>query len=140
MRCPRVVASDLLERIVSWTVDVGRIAGPLFRSNETSDRASQLKRAGDSTAGNYRAACIARSHKEFTAKLSLALEEADEAVGWLELSKREGIITGSLVEQTLDEGHQITRILAKARQTAQANEGISRKGQGRRKEQGRNLP
>jgi four helix bundle protein len=134
------MASELLERIVCWTIDVGRIASPLFRNNETSNRASQLKRAGDSTAGNYRAACIARSHKEFTAKLSLALEEADEAVGWLELSKREQIVAGPMVERALDEGHQLTKILAKARETAQANEGISRKGQARRKEEGRNLP
>lgn len=120
-------SQELRERIVAWVVDVGRLAGPLFRSNETSHRAHQLKDAADSVASNYRAAQIARSHREFTAKLSIALEEADEAVGWLELSHREGILRGDGAARALDEGRQLTRILAKSRETAQANEGQSRK-------------
>lgn len=120
-------SQELRERIVAWVVDVGRQASPLFHRNETSHRASQLKRAADSVAANYRAAQIARSHREFTAKLSIALEEADEAVGWLELSHREGILRGGDVLRILDEGRQLTRILAKSRETAQANEGRSRK-------------
>ncbi|MEX2270990.1 MAG: four helix bundle protein [Vicinamibacterales bacterium] len=120
-------SEELRERIVAWVVDVGRLARPLFRKNETSHRAHQLKDAADSVASNYRAAQIARSHKEFTAKVSIALEEADEAVGWLELSYREGILRGQDVLRVLDEGRQITRILAKSRETAQSNEGQSRK-------------
>ena len=120
-------SQELRERIVAWVVDVGHLASPLFRSHETSYRASQLKRAADSVAANYRAAQIARSHKEFTAKLSIALEEADEAVGWLELSHREGILCGESVMAALEEGRQLTRILAKSRDTAQATEGTTRK-------------
>ena len=124
-------AQELRERITAWAVDVGHLASPLFRSNETSHRASQLKRAADSTAANYRAACIARSHKEFLAKISIALEEADEAVGWLEMSHREGALRGSETLRLLDEGRQLTRILAKSRETAQDKEGLSRKTKGR---------
>jgi four helix bundle protein len=123
-------AQELRERITAWAVDVGHLASPLFRTNETSHRAGQLKRAADSSAANYRAACIARSHKEFLAKLSIALEEADEAVGWLEMSHREGVIRGEAAMRALDEGRQLTRILAKSRETAQDREGISRKSKG----------
>ncbi len=118
---------ELRERIVAWAVDVGHLASPLFRNNETAHRASQLKRAVDSTASNYRAACVARSHREFTAKISIAVEEADEAVGWLEMSHREGLLRGENTMRALDEGRQLTRILSKARETAQSNEGQSRK-------------
>ena len=123
----RMPSFELRERIAAWVVEVGRLASPLFRNNETSHRASQMKDAADSVASNYRAAQMARSHREFTAKLSIALEEADEAVGWLELSHREGIIRGDAVLRALDEGRQLTRILAKSRETAQAKEGQSRK-------------
>src|SRR5688500_3611700 len=123
--------NELRERITAWAVDVGRMVSPLFRSNETAHRAGQLKRAADSTAANYRAACIARSHKEFLAKLSIALEEADEAVGWLEMSHREGLMRGDAIVRALDEGRQLTRILAKSRETAQNREGIARKSKGR---------
>jgi four helix bundle protein len=120
-------SQELRERVVAWVVEVGRLASPLFRNNETSHRASQLKRAADSVASNYRSAQMGRSHREFIAKLSIALEEADEAVGWLELSHREGILVGDATRRALDEGRQLTRILAKSRETAQANEGQSRK-------------
>jgi len=39
--------------------------------------ARQLARSGLGTAGNYRGACRARSHTEFTARLGVVLEEAD---------------------------------------------------------------
>ena len=45
---------------------------------------TQLQDAGTSTASNYRAACRAQSRAAFVAKLSIALEEADECVGWLD--------------------------------------------------------
>ena len=122
-----MISLQLRERIVAWVVEVGRLASPLFRNSETSHRASQLKDAADSVVSNYRAAQIARSHKEFVAKISIALEECDEAVGWLELSQREGILRGDAVSRALDEGQQLAKILAKSRETAQANEGQSRK-------------
>lgn len=120
--CPGMTPEELRERITAWAVDVSRLVGPLFRAYETRERASQLKRSSDSTAANYRAACIARSHKDFLSKLSIALEEADEAVGWLEMSKREGVVEGAALERLLDEGRQIARILAKSRITAQERE------------------
>jgi four helix bundle protein len=129
--CPRMTPQELRERVTAWAVDVGHLVSPLFRTNETAHRAGQLKRAADSTAANYRAACIARSHREFLAKISVALEEADEAVGWLEMSHREGILRGDVAMRALDEGRQLTRILAKSRETAQDRENLSRKGRKR---------
>lgn len=114
-------SQDLRDRITAWAVDVGRLIAPLFRYYETRIRATQLKRSADSTAANYRAACIARSHNEFLSKISIALEEADETVGWLEMSQREGTLRGQELVRLLDEGRQITRILAKSRLTAKAN-------------------
>ena len=115
----RMTPEQLRERITAWAVDVNRLIGPLFRRYETRIRASQLKRSADSTASNGRAACIARSHNEFLAKIAIALEEADESVGWLEMSNREGILKGPALDQVLDEARQLTRILAKSRMTAE---------------------
>ena len=47
--------------------------------------ADQLMRSATSVAANYRAACRARSKKEFVAKLGIALEEADESQLWIGL-------------------------------------------------------
>jgi len=45
----------------------------------------QLLRAGTSVGANYRAACCARSRKEFIAKMGIVEEEADESEFWLGL-------------------------------------------------------
>lgn len=45
----------------------------------------QVARSGTSVGANYRAACRARSRKEFVAKLGIVEEEADETGFWLQL-------------------------------------------------------
>jgi four helix bundle protein len=44
----------------------------------------QLLKSATSTAANYRAACRAQTRAAFVAKLSIALEEADESLSWLQ--------------------------------------------------------
>src|SRR5687768_10429992 len=45
---------------------------------------TQLQDAATSVASNYHAACRAQSRAQFAAKLSIAVEEADECCGWLQ--------------------------------------------------------
>jgi four helix bundle protein len=44
----------------------------------------QLAKSSTSVAFHYRASCRARSHTEFTAKIGIVAEEADETAGWFE--------------------------------------------------------
>jgi four helix bundle protein len=57
----------------------------LPRKEEARVIGKQILRSGTSIGANYRAACRSRSKAEFTAKLGIVLEEADETVFWLEL-------------------------------------------------------
>ena len=52
----------------------------------------QLLRAATSVGANYRAACRARSRKEFIAKMGIVEEEADEAEFWLGLLLERGLV------------------------------------------------
>ena len=52
----------------------------------------QLLRAGTSVGANYRAACRARSRKEFIAKMGIVEEEADESEFWLGLLLERGLL------------------------------------------------
>jgi four helix bundle protein len=45
----------------------------------------QILRSGTSVGANYRAALRARSRADFTARLAVAQEEADETLYWLEV-------------------------------------------------------
>jgi four helix bundle protein len=55
----------------------------------------QLAKSSTSVAFNYRAACRARSHAEFTAKIGTVTEESDESLGWLEFIEAAELIGGS---------------------------------------------
>jgi four helix bundle protein len=88
--------------------------------NKTSTRtiSSQLGRSADSTAANYRAACISRSDKDFYSKLSITIEEADESNLWLEIIE-EGEFHSVLnkIEKLKNESEEIYKTLSKARTT-----------------------
>lgn len=71
-----------------------------------------------SVGANYRAACHARSRKDFLAKLPLVEEEADESQFWLELLNELGIGASKRVVQLQDEAHQIASIIVASKKTA----------------------
>lgn len=79
----------------------------------------QLLRSAFSTAANYRAACKAQSTKAFTSKLSIAFEEIDESLFWLEVIDELKLIRRSKMILILKEADELTRILASSRKTSQ---------------------
>ena len=78
----------------------------------------QLLRSGFSAAANYRAACNGQSKKAFSAKLSIALEEIDEAAFWLEIIADLTLINHSKLILLLNEATELTKILGASRRTA----------------------
>jgi four helix bundle protein len=55
--------------------------------------AEQLVRSATSTAANYRAAQRARSRAEFSSKMCIVLEEADESKFWLERIEQKAFVS-----------------------------------------------
>ena len=69
-------------------------------------------------AANYRAVCRARSKAEFVAKMGVVVEEADEAILWLELMTESGIVPSSKAALLLKEANELTAIFAASQRTA----------------------
>ena len=67
----------------------------------------QLLRSGTSVGANYRAACRARSRRDFIAKMGIVEEEADESDYWLELAVDAGLLTVDRVKQLRDDAQHI---------------------------------
>ena len=82
----------------------------------------QLAKASTGVAFNYRAACRARSHAEFTSKISIVAEEADESQGWLEFIHAANLIAGVEVGRLLQEATELVSIASAAVATARTNE------------------
>src|SRR5437762_12435122 len=77
----------------------------------------QLLRSAFSAAANYRAACKAQSQKAFKSKLSIAFEEMDETLFWLEVIADSKLIADDKLSLLLKEADELTRILAASRKT-----------------------
>ena len=70
----------------------------------------QLVKAATSVGANYRAACRARSRREYIAKLQIVLEEADEAHFWLEVVRRGRLLPEGAVRACHREANDLTAI------------------------------
>jgi len=78
----------------------------------------QVIRCSTSVAANYRATCLSQSKASFVAKISIVLEETDEAAFWLEFIMDEKLLKKNLVEPLLKEAEELTAIFASSRKTA----------------------
>lgn len=78
----------------------------------------QLIRCSTSVGANYRASCIAQTKKSFISKLSIVIEEADEAAFWLEFIVDENMLTKEFCEPLHREASEFTAIFVSARKTA----------------------
>lgn len=117
-----MTAEQLRKRMTAFAVDTVNFCKPLWLRAETRYLADQLCRASTSVAANYRIACRARSKREFISKLGIALEEADESVGWFEVIEGAGFADGQRVSPLLQEARELVAILAASRITAQGRD------------------
>jgi len=78
---------------------------------------NQLLLCGSSVGANYRAVCRARSRADFISKVGIVVEEADEAVFWLELLV-ESIAPTSGVTLLMKEANEWLAIFAASQLTA----------------------
>ncbi len=81
----------------------------------------QLAKSATSVDMNYRAACRARSHAEFTAKIGLVAEEADETASWLELIAEAKLTDTDDLQQLREEARQLVAIFSASLGTARRN-------------------
>ena len=78
----------------------------------------QLIKCATSMGANYRAACRARSRREFIAKLGVVEEEADEMVFWLEVMVEADLITSAAASKLMTEAHEILAMTVASIKTA----------------------
>jgi four helix bundle protein len=111
-------AEELKERTKQFALDILSLIKTLPQTPEGGVVRHQLAKAGTTVAANYRSACRARSHAEFTAKIGLVLEEADEAEGWLGIVRDGEMSSSKDLLRLCDEGTQLRAIFAAANLTA----------------------
>ena len=112
-----VNSEALKQRTQQLALVVIRLCRTLPQSAEGRIISRQLLRSATSVAANYRAVCRARSTADFTSKLGLVLEEADETLFWLELLVDAGIARRDQITLPLDEANQLVSIFVASLRT-----------------------
>ncbi|MFN2571791.1 MAG: four helix bundle protein [Gemmatimonadales bacterium] len=77
--------AEFVERTKQFALAVVSLVEDLPAGRTADVIGRQLLRSGTSVGANYRAACRARSRREFIAKMGIVEEEADEAQFWIDI-------------------------------------------------------
>jgi four helix bundle protein len=109
---------NLLGRVHEFALAALEFYRSLPKTREAQASGDQFYRASKAMWSNYRAAKRERSRAEFIAKLGVVVEEADEAVGWLE-HMRDGRIASDAA--LLSEAEQLLKIFGKSLGTSRRN-------------------
>jgi four helix bundle protein len=112
---------DLKKRTKQFGLRVIRLVESLPKTKTANVIGKQLLSCATSVGANYRAACRARSKKDFISKIGIAEEEADESAYWLEVLIEAGIVRPKQVSELLAEANELTAIMASSRKTAKSN-------------------
>jgi four helix bundle protein len=111
-------ALELQQRTHRFFTRVSSLCDSLPRNKTTDSVGPQLVDSAGSTDSNYRAACRARSQREFIAKVAVAAEEADESKGWLSALLDRQYGNAAETQALIEEADELTRIFTASHKTA----------------------
>ena len=117
---------ELKERFRKFSIKIVKLVNDMPNTIASNAIARQIVRSGTSPAANYRAACIAKSNKDFLNKLKIVEEEIDETSHWLSVIIDAEILPQGKVQELYDECVELRRIVVRSittiRQTIDAQE------------------
>jgi four helix bundle protein len=115
-----MTADEMKNRTKGFGLRVMKLVDAMPRTLAGQVVGRQLLRSATSLGANYRAACRAQSRAEFAAKLSIVVEEADEALYWLELLEESGLFKAGRLAGLRKEANELLSIAIASRKTSKA--------------------
>ena len=108
------------KRTKQLAIDVMLFYNEMHKTEASRIIGKQMIRSVTSKASNYRAACVARSQRDFYSKLSIVVEEADETLFWLELLRDSRFTEPKKVSPLIEENMELLKIVSKARKNSKS--------------------
>ena len=105
---------DLRERLTVFAVRIVKMVDSMPSSIAGNAIARQIVRSGTSPSANYRAACLAKSDKDFLNKMKMVEEELDETNHWLDIIMRSQLVDARRLEPLFQESKELTGIIVKS--------------------------
>jgi four helix bundle protein len=113
-----VIGDELRARTRQFALDVIELCLNLGSDDLAKLIRPQLLRAGTGVAANHRSASRPRSRRDFIAKLSVVIEEADESELWLDVLETRRFGPLELVIRLRREARELRAIFVTSRRTA----------------------
>ncbi len=113
---------QIKQRTKQAAVRVARLCAKLPRNVASYAYSSQVIRSSSSVGANYRAACLAKSTKDFINKLKIVEEESDETIYFLELIKEVFQIHDDEIVFLIKEYNEILAIIISSIKTVKVNQ------------------
>ncbi len=105
--------NELIARTKKFAVDVINFVNSIPYSQTSKVIINQLIRAATSVGANYRAAQRAKSGADFSYKIKVVEEEADETIYWLELILEAKLLNdNTITDELLKEANELTAIFS----------------------------
>ncbi len=105
------IRGDLSERVLQYAERVVALAEKLDADARPRRIVDQMIGSGTSPGANLAEADEAMSNRDFTKCLGIAIKELAETRFWLQLIIRRSYVSGTQIENLLDETDQLIRIL-----------------------------
>ena len=112
----------LKKRTKKFAIRIIRLVDALPKNSIGHTIGNQILRAGTSVGANYRAACRAKSNRDFIYKINIVEEEADETMFWLELIIETELLPERKIKSLLKEADELTAIFTVTGKTAKTKE------------------
>ena len=106
--------AELQERMTAFAVRIVKMVDSMPTTVSGLAIARQIIRSGTSPSANYRAACLAKSDKDFVNKMKMVEEELDETCHWLEIIMRSEIMPESRLKSLHQESSELLNIISKS--------------------------
>ncbi len=116
-----MTTAELKERMKRFALRILKMVDSLPRTYSGVAIAKQIVRSGTSPGANYRAACLAKSHKDFVNKLKIVEEELDETIYWIELIIDAELIPERKMRPLYGEAVELLKIIVSSINTSKRN-------------------
>ena len=103
---------ELKARLRTFGIRIVKMVDNMPNTVSSMAIAKQIVRSGTSPAANYRAACLAKSDKDFINKLKMVEEELDETVHWLDMIIACNILPEDRVNNLFIESQELLKIIS----------------------------
>ena len=103
---------ELKARLRTFGIRIVKMVDNMPNTISSMAIAKQIVRSGTSPAANYRAACLAKSDKDFINKLKMVEEELDETVHWLDMIIACNILPEDRVNNLFIESQELLKIIS----------------------------